>query len=471
MPAAEDQKLPRSVLLGLGAMVLAVLVIANDFTALSVALSQIERDFSTDVTMTQWVINGYALVFGVLIVAGGRLADIFGRRRVFFVGSGIFALFSVLGGFAPDIYILIACRALMGIGGAMMWPAVLGMTYAIIPAGKEGLAGGVILGSAGFGNAVGPLIGGVLTDVLSWRWIFFLNLPVAATAAIVTWRTIPGDSSDASDKRIDYGGIAVLSVALFALLVALDEGTDLGWSDPLILGLFAACVIGLIGFWFVERGAGSHALVPSDVMKNRTFAAAFLATLLMSVIFFAALIYLPQFMTKVLHFTPIQSGAGLLPMMGTFAIASFVAGRLYEHVSAKLIVSVGALCLTLGMFWLSRLAADTHFIGLVPGMVILGAGVGLFYSSITTTAITALAKARASLGGGIIYMAQIAGGSVGLGLNTAIVVSAPNLSQGIRTAFLVDSILAAGGLMVVILFIGGKADREHSRSRRFHHHA
>src|SRR5688500_12551781 len=144
-------------------MALGVFIIANDFASLSVALPNIEGDFDSDVSTVQWVINAYALVFGVLIVTSGRLADLFGRRRIFFLGAAIFATFSVLGGAAQSDAWLIACRALMGIGGSMMWPAVLGMTYAILPASKAGLAGGLILGVAGFGNAMGPLIGGFLT--------------------------------------------------------------------------------------------------------------------------------------------------------------------------------------------------------------------------------------------------------------------------------------------------------------------
>src|SRR5262245_25034377 len=185
-----DDGLSKSTILGLAAMALAVLVVANDFTALSVALPAMEQAFGADVTTVQWVINGYALVFGVLIVTGGRLADMFGRRRIFFLGASIFAVFSVIGGFAPNVSVLLACRALMGVGGAMMWPAILGMTYALLPESKAGLAGGLVLGAAGFGNALGPLIGGALTDGLSWRWIFFLNLPIAALAIVVTWLVV-----------------------------------------------------------------------------------------------------------------------------------------------------------------------------------------------------------------------------------------------------------------------------------------
>ncbi len=463
--------LNKSTILGLAAMALAVLVVANDFTALSVALPAMEQEFGADVTTVQWVINGYALVFGVLIVTGGRLADMFGRRRIFFLGASIFAVFSVIGGFAPNVGVLLACRGLMGVGGAMMWPAILGMTYAILPQSKAGLAGGLILGAAGFGNAIGPLIGGALTDALSWRWIFFLNLPIAAFAMLVTWRVVRADEGTLSDHRIDYGGVIFLSIGLLALLFALDEGIDLGWSDPLIVGLFALAAVALVGFVLIERRAGTMALVPNDVLKNRAFLPACMAVLMMSAIFFAALLYLPQFMTKVLRYSATASGVGLLPMMGTFAVTSFVAGPLYERMGPKLIVSLGAAFLAVGMFMLSMVGPTTAYDGLITGMVVLGIGVGLFYSSITTAAVTALDPSRSSLAGGIIYMFQIAGGSIGLGLNTALVVTAGSLVEGIHRAFLVNTVLAICGLVVAILFVGGSVDKERLRTMRHHHRA
>ena len=309
--AATQERLSKTTVLGMIAMGVAVLVVANDFTALSVALPAIERDLHTDVTTVQWVINGYAMVFGVLIVTGGRLADMFGRRRVFVLGAGIFAAFSVIGGLAPDIWVLLACRFLMGIGGAMMWPAILGMTYALLPPSRAGLAGGIILGAAGFGNAVGPLLGGVLTDSVGWHWIFYVNLPVAAAAIIVTMLVVPRDATLKGERKIDYLGTILLSAGLLAMLLALDWALDIGWSAPLIVALFAVAALALISFLFVERRAGDRALVPQNVMQNRAFLAACLATLLASAIFFAALLYLPQFMSKNLRFP--YSGAGLAP--------------------------------------------------------------------------------------------------------------------------------------------------------------
>jgi EmrB/QacA subfamily drug resistance transporter len=468
-PAARADALTRAQIVGLGAMALAVLVIANDFTALSVALPAIEQGFDADVTTVQWIITGYALVFGVLIVTGGRLADMFGRRHIFFVGTTIFAAFSALGGFATDAWMLLAARGAMGVGGALMWPAILGMTYALTPAGRAALAGALVLGSAGFGNAVGPLLGGGLTDALSWRWIFFLNLPIAVLAIAVVWRVVPRVTVDAQDQQIDYAGVLTLSIGLLALLLALDLGVDLRWTSPLILGLFAVAVASLLLFARIEARAGAHALVPAGVLGNPSFFAASMATLLMSAIFFAALLFLPQLMTKQFGYTAVGAGAGLLPMMGSFALTSFVSGPLYARLGAKLIVTIGALCLALGMFLLSRVEPTTTYAGLVPGMVVLGIGVGLFYSSITTVAITALDPSQASLAGAIIYMFQIAGGAVGLGLNTALVVTAPSLVEGVRIAFLVDAGLAVAGVLVAVLFVGGRIDR-HTLDDLLHRH-
>lgn len=457
--------------LGLVAMGLAVLAIANDFTALSVALPAIEAHFKSDVTTAQWVISGYALVFGVLIVSGGRLADMFGRRRIFFAGAAIFAIFSLIGALATDIWMLLIARGVMGIGGALMWPAVLGMTYALLPNSRAALAGAVIIGVAGFGNATGPLLGGVLTDTIGWRWIFFLNIPIAALAMLVTWRVVARDNPDAANERVDYAGVGALSTGLFALLLSLDIGIDLGWLNPKILGLFAVSALALLAFAYIESKAGSNALVPSDVPGNRAFISACLATLLMSAIFFASLLYLPQFMTKELGYSAIKSGAGLLPMMGTFAVSSFVAGSLYERMGAKPVISAGAACLAGGIFLLSRIQEMTSYPELITGMVILGIGIGLFYSSITTAAITALDPSRASLAGAIVYMFQIAGGSIGLGLNTAIVVTRPSLVEGIRIAFLVDAGLGLCGLLMAVLFVGGTIGKGQLHSLVHRHRA
>ena len=255
--------------LALLAMGVSVIVIANDFSAINVAIPTMEKDFHTNVNTMQWVINAYALTFGVLIVTGGRMADMFGRRRAFFLGTAIFASMSALGGAAPTETWLIVTRVLMGVGGALMWPAILGMTYEILPEEKAGLAGGIIIGAAGLGNALGPLIGGVFTDLLTWRWIFFANVPVAIFAVLVTYRFVHIEEPEAGEQKIDYAGVAAISFGLVSLLIALDQVDDWGWADPKTLALLALAAILIVAFLPIERRAGRNALVPRRSDQQR----------------------------------------------------------------------------------------------------------------------------------------------------------------------------------------------------------
>ena len=317
-----------------------------------------ERDLHASLATVQWVINAYAVVFGVVIVTGGRPAYMLGRRTVFFVGAGIFAAFSLVGGLAPDAITLIACRAVMGAGGALMWPALMGMTYDLLPEDKAGLAG--------FGNAVGPLLGGLLTSEFSWRWILYLNLLIAAVAVVATLRYIRPDGPRSHGER---------------------------------LGL--------------PRRRCAHGQARGPV-----------------------------------------TGAGLLQH-----------GRLGARVTA----TAGAARMTIGILALSFLQTRGGFGWLVPGMVIVGTGIGLFCSSISTAAITALDPSRASLAGGVVYMCQVGGGSVGLAVNTAIVLAAgpsvTDLVSGIQRAFLVD---AALGLLVTAVTVArvGTGPPRHDERRR-----
>lgn len=443
-------------MLALLAMTLCVLLIANDFSAVNVAIPTMEKDFDTNVNTIQWVINAYALTFGVMIVTGGRLADMFGRRRAFFVGTAIFASMSALGGAAPTEDWLIASRVVMGIGGALMWPAILGMTYSLLPAEKAGLAGGIIIGAAGLGNAIGPLIGGVLTDLASWRWIFFLNVPVAVFAVLVTYRLVHLEEEAGEEQHIDYPGIATLSAGLVALLVALDQVDDWGFGDARVIGLLAISALLLIAFVPIERRAGLGALVPRAVMRNESFRASCIAITFMSATFFAALLYLPQLMQKSLGYSPLEAGVGMLPFLAVFALTSFASGPLYNRLGAKPLAIVGAACITIGPFAFSQIAAEPTYGSLVFGMVVLGIGIGSFYPTATTAGITSVPEAQSSLAGGILYMCQIAGGAIGLGLTTAVFSAQADFVDGIQAAFRLDAILSLVGFLIALFFVGGR---------------
>ncbi len=443
--------------LALFAMGLAVVVIANDFSAINVALPTMEGDFDTNVNTIQWVVNAYALTFGVMIVTGGRLADMFGRRNAFFLGTAIFAAMSALGGAAQTESWLIASRVLMGIGGALMWPAILGMTYELLPEEKAGLAGGIIIGAAGLGNAIGPLIGGVLTDALSWRWIFFLNVPISIFAVLVTYYLVKVKEPESGERRIDYAGIATLSVGLVSLLVALDQVDQWGFGDPRVIGLLALAAVLIVAFVPIERRAGMSALVPRAVMRNESFTASCIAILFMSATFFAALLYLPQFMQKQLGYSPLEAGVGILPFLATFALVSFVAGPLYNRLGAKPLAAFGAGCITVAPFLFSQVDTGSGYDSLVVGMVVLGLGIGAFYPTATTAGVTSVDESQTSLAGGIVYMFQIAGGSIGLGLTTAVFsANLPPFADGIQAAFRLDAALSLVGFLVALLFVGGR---------------
>jgi EmrB/QacA subfamily drug resistance transporter len=410
----------RGTIMAFVALGLSVVILANDFSALNVSLPSIEEDFDTDVSTVQWVINAYALVFGVLIVTGGRLADLLGRKRIFLLGATIFAVFSLLGGLAPNVYLLIGARAVMGVGGALMWPAILGMTYAAVPREKAGLAGGLILGAAGIGQAIGPLTGGLLTEFVSWRAVLIVNVPIAAFAMTIVWFEIHQHEQRTEGERLDYGGMATLSFALLALLFALDQGTDSGWGNWRIVASLVLCGVLLVAFVPIERRMGRSALVPSDLMRRGGFTWPCVCVGLLSALFFSAMLYLPQYMQKILDYSPVRAGLGMLPLFLPFAILAFVAGPLYNRLGAKLIVSLGVAAFALGGLLLTFVDDSSGYRELIPGMIVLGAGVGIFYPSATTAAVTAVAPARQSLAGGLTYMFQIAGGAVGLGLATTV---------------------------------------------------
>jgi len=459
-PAEKSTAITRGTWLALIAMGLAVIILAQDFSAVNVALTSIEADLDTDLSTVQWVINAYALVFAMLIVAGGRLADMFGRKRIFLVGSTIFAAMSLLGGFSPNVYFVIAARAAMGIGGALMWPATLGMTYGALPPKKAGLAGGLIIGAAGIGQAIGPISGGALTQFLGWRWTLFINVPIAAIAMLVTWLDVHQKEPDV-EQRIDYAGIVSLSVAIFALLFALDQATYWGWADWRILLSFAISGLLLVVFLLFERGMKLNALVPADIMKDKQFTAACLGMALVCATFVCSLLYLPQFMQKLLNYTPLQAGLGMLPEMAVFAVVSFLEGSLYGRLGPRLMVASGAACLAVGPFLVSLVGPESGYGALVPGMIVIGIGLGLFYASATTAGISALPPSRTSLAGGLLYMFQIAGGSIGLGLTTTVVaLTAQNsLTTGLAD---LDIILTRNQQLAIHGLLAGTAGAQNS---------
>jgi MFS family permease len=273
---------------------------------------------------------------------------------------------------------------------------------------------------------------------------------------------------------MDYAGILTVSFGLVALLIAFDEVIKLGWGDARIIGLIALFAVLITAFGFIERSKGRSALVPADVMGNRDFSYSCAAILLMSAVFFASMLYLPQFMLKVLDFSAIETGLGMLPMMATFAAVSFVSGPLYERFGPKPLATLGSLCIAAGPAIVSLTVSEESYAAVVPGLAVMGLGVGLFYPTATTAGVTSVDASRRSLAGAIVYMFQIAGGSVGLGLTTTVLTEAGEgggpdaFIDGLEAAFRLDAALALGGFLIAALLIGG---RPHLPSRHVTGHS
>ncbi|MBV1892703.1 MAG: MFS transporter [Ilumatobacteraceae bacterium] len=451
-PADTGDEVSRETWFAIGAMLMAVFAVANDFTAMNVVLPTIESDMNTDLATVQWVVNGYALMFGVLIVPGGRLADLYGRKEMLAVGALIFASFSLLGGLAPNIFLLILARILMGIGAAMMWPAILGLIYSILPESKAGLAGGLVIGVAGIGNATGPVIAGALAEE-SWRYIFFLNVPIAIGAVAATWILVPSDK-ERQESKLDLPGSALLTISLLALLSALTVAPNYGYTSALVLGAFAVGVVAMVLFVLRERAVGEDGLIPRSLIGNASLRWACFAILSMSTIFFAALFYLPQYFQKILDEGTLAAGIMLLPFVATFAMGSFAETWLVNRVGMKAVITVGAVFMFAGAMLLALMVDQTStYASLLPGMIALGLGVGFFYSTITTAALTSVDPSRSSLAGGLLYMFQIAGGSIGLAITTTIFLATSSsevdrASQELGLSLSSSELLDAQGVLV-----------------------
>ncbi len=345
----------------LAATCVAVFAVAVDFTAPTVALTSIERELDSDLSTVQWVLNGYSLTLAVLIVLAGRLADMHGRRRQFFLGAGTFAVASLAAALAPWISVLLVARVVMATGAALMWPAVLGMTFQALPAGRRALAGGLVIGVAGVGNAVGPLIGGALTEGASWRLVFAVNIPLALLAIWLTKRYVHQPFERDPDARLDPGGVALLAVGLVALLLALDFAADGNLVRPISLALLVLFVLMVVAFVAVERRVGERALLPRDVMGDRTFRATCVAGIFMSIPLFSVMLFLPQYFSKVQGYGAFEAGVALLPLMVSFALTSFVAAANIDRVDRWLLASIGAAAQCIGIFMLSFLdRSDTY---------------------------------------------------------------------------------------------------------------
>ena len=404
----------------LGAMSFALFMVMLDNTAVNVALPSIQKDFDASLSALEWTVNAYTLTFAVLLVTGGRLGDIFGRRRMFLFGVVVFALASATIGFAPSDGWLVASRAVQGIGAAFMMPGTLSIITNEFPPEERGKAIGTWAGVSAIALAVGPLLGGWLTEDVSWRAIFFINLPVAVGAVAVTLFAAHESRDETVDRSVDIPGIAGMTVALTALVFALVEGNSWGWGSPGIIGLLALSAVAFIAFVAIERRATSP-IVDFEALRSKQFLGANIVAFMISFGMLATFFFLALYMQNILGFSPLEAGVRFLPATVVIIVAGPIAGRLADRFGPRPLMTIGLFITAVSMFWQSRIGVDTSYSFLIGAFVLLGVGMGLVMSPMSMAAMNAVDRTKAGVASGTLSMSRMVGGTFGVAALGALV--------------------------------------------------
>ncbi len=378
----------------LGAMCFALFMIMLDNTAVNVALPSIQRDFGASLSALEWTVNAYTLTFAVLLVTGGRLGDIFGRRRMFLFGVVVFALASATIGFAPSDGWLVASRAVQGIGAAFMMPGTLSIISNAFPPEERGKAIGTWAGVSAIALAVGPVLGGWLTEEVSWRAIFFLNLPVAVGAVVVTLFAAHESRDETVGRSVDLPGIALLTTTLTALVFALVEGNAWGWSSPGILALLAGSVVAGAAFVAVEKRSAAP-VVDFEALRSKQFLGANIVAFMVTFGMLATFFFLALYMQNILGYSALEAGIRFLPTTLILIVAGPVSGRLADRIGPRPLIVGGLLIVAASLLWQSRIEVDTSYAFLVGAFVLLGVGMGLVMSPMTMAAMNAVDRTKA----------------------------------------------------------------------------
>ena len=403
-------------------MCFALFMVMLDNTVVNVALPSIQRSFDASLSSLEWTINAYSLAFAVFLVTGGRLGDIFGRRKVFLIGVVVFAAASATIGFAPSEGWLVASRAVQGLGAALMMPGTLSIITNTFPPAERGRAIGTWAGVSAIALALGPLLGGWLTEDVSWRAIFFINLPVAAVAVAVTLFATHESRDETATRQVDIPGIATLTVGLTALVLALVEANAWGWGSARIVGLFAVALVGLTSFAVIERR--SHApIVDFTFFKSRSFLGANVVAFAISFGMFAVFFFLALYMQNILGYSPLETGVRFLPTTLVIMVAGPVAGRLSDRIGPRTPLVIGLCLVTVSLAWQSRIQVDTSFGFLVVPFILLGLGMGFTMSPMSTAAMNAVDRTKAGVASGTLSMTRMVGGTFGVAALGALVAS------------------------------------------------
>jgi EmrB/QacA subfamily drug resistance transporter len=385
-----------------------------DVSIVNVALPSIGKDLNFSQENLQWVITAYAIAFGGFLLLGGRAADLLGRRRVFMVGVVIFTIASLVCGLAQSEGMLIASRAVQGFGGAIISPAALSIVMTSFEEGADrNKALGVWGALGGSGAAVGVLLGGILTDYLSWRWIFFVNVPVGAVVLLLTPRIVHESRREDAERHYDALGAVLVSAGLALLVYAISEAPNVGWATPRTILLLIASVALLIGFLVNERRL-SDPLMPFHIFRVRTVAGANVVGFLLGAVIFANFFLLTLYVQDILHYSPVKTGLTFLATAGTAVLSAGVAQALTTRFGPKPIIVIGLALLTAAMVWYSQIPVHGKFASdLLPGYLMVGVGIAFAFVPVSIAALAGVVEREAGLASGLINTSQQIGGAIG----------------------------------------------------------
>jgi EmrB/QacA subfamily drug resistance transporter len=437
----------------IAATVLGSGIAAIDATVVGIALPTLGRDFHTGVGALQWIVTAYTLTLSAFLLLGGSLGDRFGRRRVFQIGVAWFALASVACGLSPDALTLILMRALQGIGAALLTPGSLAIIQASFRPDDRGAAIGAWSGLGGLATAAGPFIGGYLIAVASWRYIFFINLPVAAAVLLVSARHVPESRESEISDHSDVRGTALAVVSLSGLTLAFIDGPSLGWGSAAVIFMLAAAA--LVAFVAIERRE-SAPMLPLSLFANRQFTATNAATFLVYAALSGTVFLLPVELQVVNHYSPLESGIALLPVTALMLLLSARSGRLAGRIGPRLQMSVGPIVTGAGLLFLTLAADGSNYLAHVfPAAVVFGLGLAITVAPLTTTAMGAAPAQHAGVASAVNNDVARIGGLIAVatlpalaGITGASYLHAGEMATGFRHAVLITGLAcAAGGLL------------------------
>ena len=445
------------------AVTFGLFMIMLDNTVVNVALPSIQRDLKVDVSELEWVVNAYFLTFAVLMLTGGKLGDLLGRRLIFIVGLAIFTASSLACGLATSGDVLIAARAVQGVGAALMNPATLSIITAAFPPRQRGMAMGIWVGVSAMALALGPITGGLLAEHADWSWIFFINVPIGLVAMVVA-RLVVAETKDTSgEQRLDLPGLATSGTSLFALTYALIEANNKGWTSAEILALFALAAVSMAAFVMLELRQRVP-MLDLSLFRNATFAGANATMLLVALAMFGVFFFVSLYVQNILGYSPVQAGAAFLPMTMCIVFIAPVAGKLSDHVGSRWLMGGGMTLVGCSLLLFSLLDQASSFWNLFPALLVGGAGMALAMTPTASAAMGSVPVDKAGVGSGVLNSMRQVGGSLGVAIMGAILgsyVSVPQFSprfpgqfvEGFQASLHVAAGIAFAAAIVAVLTV------------------